>query len=322
MIVNTLAQYVSLPMSASPIAESCTVRPPPPVTRKLWVVLVLTGCFMLVEVVGGFLSGSLALLADAGHMLTDVGAIALSLLTAWIAQRPADQSKTYGYMRWEILAALVNGAALVGIAVWVVIEAIGRMGSPPEIDAGIFVAIAATGLVVNLAGLYLLHGSHRDHLNTRGVYLHIMSDLLGSVAALSAAVVVTLTGWTLADPIISVALSLLILSGAWRLVRESTDILLEGVPAHVSMAEVQRRMLAVEGVETVHDLHVWTVTSGMVAMSGHAVVPLLENHPGALERIRHEMSHLGIGHVTIQLETRHGCLEIPASRQAHAGHRH
>lgn len=309
-------------MSASPIAESCTVRPPPPVTRKLWVVLVLTGCFMLVEVVGGFLSGSLALLADAGHMLTDVGAIALSLLTAWIAQRPADQSKTYGYMRWEILAALVNGAALVGIAVWVVIEAIGRMGSPPEIDAGIFVAIAATGLVVNLAGLYLLHGSHRDHLNTRGVYLHIMSDLLGSVAALSAAVVVTLTGWTLADPIISVALSLLILAGAWRLVRESTDILLEGVPAHVSMAEVQRRMLAVEGVETVHDLHVWTVTSGMVAMSGHAVVPLLENHPGALERIRHEMSHLGIGHVTIQLETRHGCLEIPASRQAHAGHRH
>lgn len=322
MIVNTLALYVSIPMSTSHAAESCTVRPPAPVTRKLWVVLVLTGGFMLVEAVGGYLSGSLALLADAGHMLTDVGAIALSLLTAWIAQRPADQSKTYGYMRWEILAALVNGAALIGIAVWVVIEAIGRMGSPPEINTGMFVVIAALGLVVNLVGLFLLHGSHRNHLNTRGVYLHIMSDLLGSVAALSAALVVMVTGWTLADPIISIALSLLILAGAWRLVRESTDILLEAVPGHVSMAEVQRRMLAVEGVETVHDLHVWTVTSGMVAMSGHAVVPQLEDHPGALEQIRDEMSHLGIGHVTIQLETRHGCLEIPARHQSHAGHRH
>jgi cobalt-zinc-cadmium efflux system protein len=154
------------------------------------------------------------------------------------------------------------------------------------------------------------------------VYLHIMSDLLGSVAALGAALVVTLTGWTLADPIISIALSLLILVGAWRLVRESTDILLEAVPADVSMAEVQRRMLAVEGVETVHDLHVWTVTSGMVAMSGHAVVPSLDQHPGVLEQIRHAMGGLGIGHVTIQLETRHGCLEIPAGHHERAGHRH
>jgi cobalt-zinc-cadmium efflux system protein len=277
---------------------------------------------MLVEAVGGYLSGSLALLADAGHMLTDVGAIGLSLLTAWIAQRPADHSKTYGYLRWEILAALINGAALIGIAGWVVIEAIGRLGSPPEINAGMFVVIASLGLVVNLIGLYLLHGSNRAHLNTRGVYLHIMSDVLGSVAALGAALVVALTGWTLADPIISIALSLLILVGAWRLVRESTDILLEAVPGHVSMAEVQRRMLAVEGVETVHDLHVWTVTSGMVAMSGHAVVPLLDQHPGVLEQIRHAMGGLGIGHVTIQLETHHGCLEIPAGRHEHAGHRH
>jgi cobalt-zinc-cadmium efflux system protein len=292
------------------------------VTRKLWIVLILTGGYMLVEAVGGYLSGSLALLADAGHMLTDVGAIGLSLLTAWIAQRPADQSKTYGYLRWEILAALINGAALIGIAAWVVIEAIGRMGSPREINAGMFVVIASLGLVVNLIGLYLLHGSHRSHLNARGVYLHIMSDLLGSVAALGAALVVTLTGWTLADPIISIALSLLILAGAWRLIRESTDILLEAVPAHVSMAEVQRRMLAVEGVETVHDLHVWTVTSGMVAMSGHAVVPLLDQHPGVLEQIRRAMGGLGIGHVTIQLETRHGCLEIPAGHHERAGHRH
>jgi cobalt-zinc-cadmium efflux system protein len=310
-------------MTAPDSADFCVVPPPAPVTRKLWIVLVLTGGFMLVEAVGGVVSGSLALLADAGHMLTDVGAIGLSLLTAWIAQRPADQRKTYGYLRWEILAALINGAALIGIAVWVVIEAIGRMGSRPEINGGMFLVIAALGLVVNLAGLALLHGSHHGHLNTRAVYLHIVSDLLGSVAALGAALVVTLTGWTLADPIISVGLSLLILAGAWRLVRESTDILLEAVPGHVSMAEVQRRMLAVEGVATVHDLHVWTVTSGMVAMSGHAVVPSLSHHPGVLDRIREEMQGLGIGHVTIQLETRHGCLEIPAGGQAdHAGHQH
>jgi cobalt-zinc-cadmium efflux system protein len=305
---------------ASP--DFCVVPPPAPVTRKLWIVLLLTGGFMVVEAVGGYLSGSLALLADSGHMLTDVGAIGLSILTAWIAQRPADHSKTYGYLRWEILAALINGAALIGIAVWVVIEAIGRMGRPLEINAGMFVVIASLGLVVNLIGLSLLHGSHRGNLNTRGVYLHILSDLLGSVAALGAALVIALTGWTLADPIISIALSLLILAGAWRLVRESTDILLEAVPAHVSMAEVERRMLAVEGVETVHDLHVWTVTSGMIAMSGHAVVPSLDNHPGCLDRIRHEMGGLGIGHVTIQLETRHGCLEIPAADPHHAGHSH
>jgi cobalt-zinc-cadmium efflux system protein len=307
----------------SPAApDFCVVPPPAPVTRKLWVVLILTGGFMLVEVVGGYLSGSLALLADAGHMLTDVGAISLSLLTAWIAQRPADQRNTYGYMRWEILAARVNGAALIGIAVWVVIEASGRMGAPTEINAGLVVTIASLGLVVNLIGLSLLHGSHHGSLNTRGVYLHIMSDVLGSVAALGAALVVSLTGWTLADPIISIALSLLILVGAWRLVRESTDILLEAVPSHVSMAEVQRCMLAVEGVDTIHDLHVWAVTSGVVAMSGHVVVPLLEQHPPVLERIRREMGRLGIGHVTIQLETSHGCLEIPSRRQEHAGHRH
>lgn len=303
--------------------DFCVVPPPAPITRRLWMVLFLTGGFMLVEAVGGYLSGSLALLADAGHMLTDVGAIGLSLLTSWIAQRPADHSKTYGYLRWEILAALVNGAALFGIAVWVLVEAIGRLGRPPEIDAGLFVTVAALGLVVNLIGLALLHGSHLGSLNTRGVYLHILSDLLGSVGALGAALVIVLTGWSLADPIISIGLSVLILIGAWRLVRESTDILLEAVPAHVSMAEVQQRMLGVEGVATVHDLHVWTVTSGMVAMSGHAVVPSLADHPVVLDRIRREMSQLGIGHVTIQLETRHGCLEIPAGQQPdHAGHRH
>jgi cobalt-zinc-cadmium efflux system protein len=240
-------------------------------------------------------------------MLTDVGALALSLLSAWIAQRPADDTKTYGYLRWEILAALVNGAALFGIAALVVVEAIQRIQQPQPVRTGLFLAVASAGLLVNLASLAVLHSHREGSLNVRGAYLHVLGDALGSVGAVAAAVIIAVTGWTLADPIVSILLSILILVGAGRLLRDSTDILLESVPRHVSMAEVQRRMLAVPGVAAVHDLHVWTVTSGMVAMSGHAVVPDLEAHPGVLDGIRAEMSRMGIGHVTIQLEVEHGC---------------
>jgi cobalt-zinc-cadmium efflux system protein len=290
---------------------------------------------MIVEAVGGWIAGSLALLADAGHMLTDVGALSLSLLTAWIAQRPPDDSKTYGYLRWEILAALVNGAALFGIAAWVVIEAIQRIQDPQPVRTGLFLAIASAGLLVNLASLAVLHSSREGSLNVRGAYLHVLGDALGSVGAVAAAVIIALTGWTLADPIVSILLSLLILVGAARLLRESSDILLESVPRNVSMAEVQRRMLGIPGVAAVHDLHVWTVTSGMIAMSGHAVVPDLEAHPGVLDRIRAEMSLMGIGHVTIQLEVEHGCEGCDDAREPatapqwghrdhdrHLGHRH
>jgi cobalt-zinc-cadmium efflux system protein len=294
---------------------------------RLAVVLSLTLGFMLVEAVGGWLSGSLALLADAGHMLTDAGALGLSLLSAWIALRPASQTKTYGYQRWEILAALVNGAALFGIAGWVIIEAIQRMQHPQPIRALLFLIIAAGGLVVNLLSLRILHSLRHGNLNARGAYLHVLGDALGSVGALAAATIIATTGWTLADPIISVLLALLILIGAWRLLRESTDILLEAVPRHVAMADVQRCMLAVPGVTAVHDLHVWTVTSGMVAMSGHAIVPDLTAHPTVLEKIRSEVSRLGIGHVTIQLEVQHECEEprvfpVTSAQAAHAGHRH
>jgi cobalt-zinc-cadmium efflux system protein len=295
---------------------------------RLWVVMGLTGAFMVCEVVGGWLSGSLALLADAAHMFTDVGALGLTLLTAWIARRPANDSKTYGYLRWEILAALVNGAALFGIAGWVVLEAIQRIDHPQPIQSGLFLAVAGAGLVVNLVSLLLLHDSRTGSLNARGAYLHVMSDALGSVGALGAAAIIWSTGWTVADPIASIALSLLILIGAWRLLRESTDILLESVPGHVSMPEVQRRILAVPGVLAVHDLHVWTVVNGVVAMSGHAVVPDLGAHPGVLEGIRGEMARLGIGHVTIQLEIEDECgalREVAPARHpehGHLGHRH
>jgi cobalt-zinc-cadmium efflux system protein len=302
-------------IGAASLAERSTAR------RRLWWVLALTATFMVVEAVGGWVAGSLALLADAGHMLTDVGALSLSLLTAWIALRPADDARTYGYQRWEILAALVNGAALFGIAGWVVVEAIHRFHEPHAVRTGLFLAVAIAGLLVNLGSLVVLHGAHEHSLNTRAAYLHILGDVLGSVGAVGAAVVIAFTGWTPADPIISIGISLLILIGAWRLVRESTEILLEGVPRHVSMPEVERRMRDVPGVTAVHDLHVWTVTSGMVAMSGHAVVPDLGAHPGVLEGIRTEMAGLGIGHVTIQLEVEDECAEPAAAAPAH-GHRH
>lgn len=293
----------------------CTATPPPRTTRRLWQVLALTGGVMLVEVAGGYISGSLALLADAGHMLTDVAAIGLSLFSAGMARRPADVNKSYGYHRYEILAALVNGAALLGLTVWIVVEAIHRIGAPHPVRGWVFLIVASAGLVANLIGVALMHGVSRANLNSRGVYLHLLGDALGSVGALMAAGIILLTGWTLADPIVSMAIGCLIVVGAWRLVRESVDVLLEAVPPGVSLAEVRGRVLGVDGVSGVHDLHVWTVGSGMVAMSGHAVVPDLQAHPDVLEEIRLGMADLGIDHVTVQIEVEHRC-EEPAEQGA------
>jgi cobalt-zinc-cadmium efflux system protein len=299
-----------------------------PVGRLTWV-FGLTGVFMVVEALGGWLSGSLALLADAGHMLTDVGALGLTLLTAWIARRPADPRKTYGYLRWEILAALVNGALLFGIAALVVYEALHRIEHPVPIRGGLFLGVAIAGLIVNGVSLSLLHGAHRHHMNTRGAYLHILGDMLGSVGAVLAAGIILLTGWIPADPIISIVLSLLILVGAWRLIRESTDVLLEAVPSHIVLEDVEVRMRSVDGVCAVHDLHVWTVTSGMVAMSGHVVVPELTAHPVVLAGIQAELRQLGIGHATIQLEMGDPCgadgqnsMAAAGAAAGHGGPRH
>jgi cobalt-zinc-cadmium efflux system protein len=279
------------------------VRP----SSRLTTVLVLTAAFMVVEVVGGLVSGSLALLADAGHMLTDVAALGLAVMSQRLAQRPADDRRTYGYLRLEILAALLNGAVLFALSVWIVVEAAHRLGNPAPIKGALFATIAAVGLAVNLVALRLLHGDANHDLNTRGAYLHIMGDLLGSVGALAAAGIVILTGWTLADPIVSVLLSLLILVSAWRLLRESVDVLLEAVPRHIRMDEVEGRLRAVPGICDVHDLHVWTVTSGVIAMSGHVVVPELTDHPRVLAASHQAMGSLGIGHATIQVEIAGKC---------------
>jgi cobalt-zinc-cadmium efflux system protein len=282
-------------------------------TRPLKIVLVLTGTFMVVEAVGGWLANSLALLADAGHMLTDVAATSLALFAAWIARRPATPARTFGYLRMEILAALVNGAVLFVLAGLIVWDAARRIAAPPAVEPRILFGVAAAGLVVNVIAARLLHAGHRHSLNVRGAYLHVLGDLLGSVGALAAGVIILATGWTVADPLISIGIALLILVGAWRLIRESVDVLLEATPRHIALGEVRRRLSSIPGVADVHDLHVWTLTSGVVAMSGHAVVADPGNTQRVLATAQDRLAELGIHHVTMQLEQGEGvCGEAEA----------
>jgi cobalt-zinc-cadmium efflux system protein len=271
--------------------------------RLKWV-LAITGAFMVAEVVGGLLSGSLALLADAGHMLTDAGSLALSLFAIRMAKRPANTEKTYGYVRLEILAALVNGAALLVIAGFIILEAWHRLRDPVEVEGTIMLAVAVVGLGVNIAGALLLHGHAHDNLNVRGAYLHVLGDLLGSIGAIAAGLVILTTGWTPADPIISVLIAILILFSAWRLVREAADVLLEAAPPHIDVEEVIRDLRSVEGLDQVHDVHVWTLTSGFVALSAHGVIDDPAEHTRILDEVQHRMKERGIEHVTFQIELR------------------
>ncbi|HXV85729.1 MAG TPA: cation diffusion facilitator family transporter [Gemmatimonadales bacterium] len=270
-------------------------------------VLALTAVFMLVEVVAGWLANSLALLADAAHMLGDAAALGLALFVAWMAVRPATPAKTYGYLRLEILAALVNGAALFVLAGGIVWEAWRRLGAPPAVEPRILFGVGALGLAANLAALRMLHAGHKHSLNVRGAYLHVAGDLLGSVGAMAAGGIILVTGWTLADPIVSVAIAVLIVISGSRLVKESVDVLLESTPAHIALGDVEREIASVPGVSSVHDLHVWTLTSGVVAMSGHAVVGDPQANQRVLETVQARMEGMGIRHVTMQLERDDTC---------------
>lgn len=270
--------------------------------RRLWIALALTGVFLIAEVVGGFLSNSLALLADAGHMLTDVGALGLSLFVAWFSRRPESDRRTYGYLRLEILAAFVNGATLLLLSAWIMVEAILRLREPEAVSGGLMLVVAILGLLVNIAAAWTLHPSSGGSLNIRGAYLHVLSDLLGSVGTVSAALLIRYTGWLIADPIASMFVTVLIVRSAWRLVRESVDVLLESTPSHISLGAVRAQLEAIPGIESVHDLHVWTVTSNHIAMSAHAIVREPERQQHVLEHILDAMRLFGIDHVTIQLE--------------------
>lgn len=271
-------------------------------TRRLAAAAIITGLFVVAEVVGGLLSNSVALLADAGHMLTDVGALALSLFVAWFSRQPATPKRTYGYLRWEILAAFINGAVLLLLSVGILWESVGRLGAPEPVQGGLMLGIAVGGLLVNAVSAWLLHGSAESSLNLRGAYLHVLSDLAGSVAVIIAAVVVQVFGWLQADAVASILVTLLIMRGAWRLVHEAVDVLLESSPAHIDVEAVRHAMAAVRGVGAVHDLHVWTLTSGVVAMSAHAIVPSASDHPRVLADLHTAVAGFGIRHTTIQIE--------------------
>jgi cobalt-zinc-cadmium efflux system protein len=292
-----------------PIEAQCAHRAPlrAESTRRLTVALALSAVVMLAEAIGGYVAHSLALIADAGHMLADGGALAMSLVVAHLAQRPATPERSYGLLRLEILAALVNGALLIAIAVGIGIEASRRLRAPSEVHAGLMLGIAALGLAVNVASASVLHGGHQHSLNQRGAYLHVLSDALGALGALAAAAVIMATGRTIADPMVSVLIAVLILQGAWSLTRESVDVLLEATPGNISLPEVHESIASLPGVTSVHDLHVWTVTSGVVAMSGHLVVANPADNQRILEAVQGRMEGLGIRHVTVQMEKDQTC---------------
>lgn len=272
--------------------------------RKLTMVLVLTAIYMIAEAVGGWWTGSLALLADAGHMLTDVAALTLALTAAWFSSRPATSNKTFGYHRLEILAALVNGVALVVISMLILYEAYQRWSIPPAVQGSVVILVATGGLIINLLSAWILHGRHEIDLNMRGAWLHVLSDALGSLGAIIAGALIWLYGWYAADPLFSALIGILIVFSSWRLIRESTNVLLEGTPAHINLAAVEDSILHTDGVSNVHDLHVWTITSGREALSAHVIHAYEVSQPELLKELRAKLyDRFGVDHLTIQMET-------------------
>jgi cobalt-zinc-cadmium efflux system protein len=271
--------------------------------RALAVALALTAAYTVVEVVGGIAAGSLALLADAVHMLSDNVAIALALVAVWLAGKPATPERTYGYKRAEVLAALANGALLVALAIWIFVEAVMRIRDPGDPLGGWMLAIALLGLAVNLAAGVVLSRARRGSLNVEAAFRHVFADVLGSIGVAIAAVVILTTGWAQADPLVSVVIGVLVLASAWSILRDSTEILLESTPRGLDVDALGRRLAGAPGVVEVHDLHVWTITSGFTALSAHVLVRPGEDCHGRrreLERLLHD--EFGIEHTTLQVD--------------------
>lgn len=287
-------------------------------TRAMIIALGLTVSLMILELIGSFITGSLALLADAGHMLTDVAALALSLGAVWLTRRPASVQRTFGFHRAEILAALVNGLSLAALSLYVIYEAVARLWSPPVVESGMLLVIASAGLLANIAAAAVLLRSSSDTLNARSAYLHVIGDALGSVGAIVAAALMYAFGWYLADPLASLGISLLLIWSAWRLLKDTVDVLLEAAPASIDVAAVEHALNTARGVENVHDLHVWSVASNFIALSGHVRLQALANdHQQILAELRHLLhSRFGIEHVTLQLEQ-----PLRTSRRGHGEQR-
>lgn len=275
-------------------------------SRPLAIALGITLTFLIVEVIGGIITNSLALLADAGHMLTDVASLALALFAIWLAQRPATARRSFGFYRAEVLAALVNAVSLIVVSIFIFIEAFKRFGDPPEINSTPMLVVAVLGLLANAASAWVLMrgGGHQHNLNMRGAFLHVVGDMLGSVGAIAAALVMMVSDWYLVDPLLSAGIGLLVLWNAWRLMRESVDVLLEATPAGIDTNEVASAIATESGVDGVHDLHIWTLTSGFVALSAHVHItePMRWNATCvALTDLVRE--RFGILHVTLQPES-------------------
>lgn len=274
--------------------------------RALWIVFSLTFFYFLVEVIGGLATNSLALLADAAHMLTDVGGLGLALFAAWMSAKPATPQRTYGYYRIEILAALSNAVILFLMGFFILYEAYQRFREPPEVSGLPVMGLATVGLAVNVVGIWMLRRSSNESLNLKGAYLEVVSDLLGSVGVIVAAAIMWTTGWYYADPLFSVVIGLFILPRTWTLMTQALNILLEATPANINLAEVTTAILGTEGVTGVHDLHVWTITSGIDALSAHVILAdgiEREAAEGVVERVAGVLKdRFRIGHSTIQIE--------------------
>lgn len=271
---------------------------------KLAVVFVITMGVFVMEVVGGILSNSLALLADAGHVFTDVVGVGLALGAIWIAGRPPSDERTFGFYRAEIIGAVVNAMLLFGVAAYVLYEAFRRLMEPPEVASGLMLVFALIGGGANLFSLFMLRNAQGESLNMRGAYLEVLGDLLGSVAVVVAAIIIAVTGQTIADPIASAVIGLLILPRTWSLLREALDILLEATPRGMNLAEVRDHLLRAEGVDDIHDLHAWTITSGMRVASAHVVLRDGANPAKVLEELNECLAtDFDVEHSTLQLET-------------------
>ncbi|WP_160668245.1 cation diffusion facilitator family transporter [Pseudarthrobacter sp. ATCC 49987] len=287
--------------------------------KRLVAVLTITLAVVLIQIAGALVSGSLALLADAGHMLSDAAGVFIALLAAWIAARPASDQRTYGYQRAEVLAALANALVLIVISVVIFTEAIRRIGSAPEVQTDVMLYAAVLGAVANFVSLLILRGAQKESLNVRGAYLEVLGDLLGSFAVIAAAVVIMATGYQAADTIASIVIALMILPRAWHLLRDVVDVLLEATPKGVEVQLIREHILAVEGVVSVHDIHIWTITSGVPVFSAHVVVEDAALGARGADQVLDKLvsclgSHFDTEHCTFQLE--------PASHAEHESHQH
>jgi cobalt-zinc-cadmium efflux system protein len=276
--------------------------------RRLALTLALQAAYLVAEVVGGYMANSLSLLADAGHMLSDVAALALSLFAVWIAQKPATSRRTFGWYRTEILAALANAATLIAISIYIFYEAWERLGAPEPVAGAIVVWVAVGGLLVNVIGAALLHGGREHSLNIRGAWLHLMTDAAGNVGVIVGGVMVWVWGLAWADPAMSVLIGLLVIWSSWGLLKDSVAVLLEGTPSHIDVEAVRAAVTEVAGVESVHDLHVWTISSGIEAVSCHVVVGGRDERRASGEILAdvHQVlrQRFGLNHLTVQIEPR------------------